>query len=72
MKKDSYVYKQLNTDESIITDFAPEVNTPKVVSFAELDPSVFEYESGSFVVIESCTPTPRFENMETQASDDEG
>ena len=75
MKKDNYVYKQLNTDESNITDitdFAPEVNTPKVVSFAELDPSVFEYESGSFVVISSCASTPTFENMETLPSDDEG
>ena len=43
-----------------------------MVSFAEFDPSVFEYESGSFVVIESTTATPTFENMETLSSDDEG
>ena len=48
------------------------MNTPKVVSFADLDPSVFEYESGSFVVITSCTSTPTLENMDTLSSDDEG
>ena len=47
------------------------MNTPKVVSFADLDPSVFEYESGSFVVITSCASTPTYENMETPSSDDE-
>ena len=69
MKQDSYVYKQLNENESICT---PESITPKVVSFANLDdPSVYEYESGSFVVLTSSASTPTFENMETLSSDDD-